>query len=249
VRLLAAGWRFHRAEAGGRLACELERSLADGADLGAGFEEQHGVRREGQRDPGMRQGAWLEWSRLTGPLGLAARHETWSAGGGLRDLVRAVTAMRIVARGPAGTSLSLDHALYRVRRGESLYLREAESDRIVLRALSGEGQRTRIDFALPLARGTLRAALHLDLRDGVQRAPRWDLEWSRRTRAPRDPDARGRTPPGIESQDLKSPHTPPLGSFDAQVGDTLGPDVPDPDPFGTRRFESAAERDPGRPGP
>ena len=185
LRVLGSTWKYRAGEAGGRLAIELERRLASGAELALGFEEQHGVRREHQRDPGMRQGGWLEWARLTSPLGLAARHEVWSAGGALRVAVREVTAVRAVAVVPGGMSLSLGHALYRVRRGESLYLREAESDRVLLRALTGQGHRTRLDVAVPLARGTLRAALHLDVRERIRRAPRWDLEWSRRSRAPR----------------------------------------------------------------
>ena len=185
VRMLASAWRFNPGESGGRLALECERRLSDGSDVAVGFEEQHGARRAHQRDAGMRQGGWLEWSYLVSPVGLAARHEVWSARGGLRGAVREVTAMRAVSTGPWGVSVSVGHAFYRVRRGESLYLREAESDRVLLRALTGEGYRTRVDLAVPLARGVLRAALHLDVRERERRPPRWDLEWTRRTRSPR----------------------------------------------------------------
>jgi hypothetical protein len=82
---------------------------------------------------------------------------------------------------PHDLSLSLATIVFRVRRGESLYLREAESDRLVLRALSGEGQRTQLDLRLPFARGALRAGAQLTAPLTGRRVPRWTLEWTRRS--------------------------------------------------------------------
>ncbi len=182
LQILSAAWRFRAGRAGARLALELARPLGSGAALAAGFEEQHGVRRESQRETGLRQGAWLEWSRPAEPLGLSLRHETWGARGGLREAVRVASSVRIEARMPGGIEAALGHCVFRVRRGENLYLREAESDRLMLRALSGEGQRTRLDLSVRLARGTLHATWHLADVTGRPEASRWALEWVRHSR-------------------------------------------------------------------
>jgi hypothetical protein len=188
TRLLASVWRFRPTRAGARTAIELERALPRDEVLVAGFEEQQGYRGELRTATGLRQGGWIEWSRAPRPLGLLVRHELWGARPGLRDVTRAVSSCRIEARLPRGISLSLAHLVFRVRRGESLYLREAESDRLVLRALSGEGERTQLDLRLPFARGALRAGAQLTAPLAGRRVPRWTLEWTRRsgTRPPRE---------------------------------------------------------------
>jgi hypothetical protein len=53
---------------------------------------------------------------------------TWSASAWLEDVVRSVTSARIDARAPLGIEVTLAHAIYRTRRGESLYLAESESE-------------------------------------------------------------------------------------------------------------------------
>ena len=176
-------WRFRPARAGARSAFELERPLGQGGALVAGFEEQQGYRGELRASTGLRQGGWLEWSNTARPLGLLLRHEVWGARPGMRQVARAVSSCRIEARLRWGVSLSLSHLVFRVRRGESLYLREAQSDRLVLRALSGEGQRTQLDVRLPLARGALRASGQLTAPLQGRRTARWTLEWTRRSRS------------------------------------------------------------------
>jgi hypothetical protein len=69
-----------------------------------------------------------------------------------------------------------------VKRGESLYLREAESDRVVLRALTGEGVRTLIEARSPFAGGRVRAALHLTSASERRARAQWTLDWTRRAR-------------------------------------------------------------------
>ena len=89
---------------------------------------------------------------------------------------------RIGIESRAGLALRVTHAVFRVRRGEHLYLPEVEADRLVLRALTGNGERTRIELRLPFARGRVQAALN---RTAVPpRAPRlqWTLEWTRHAR-------------------------------------------------------------------
>jgi hypothetical protein len=95
---------------------------------------------------------------------------------------RSVTGARLEARGPAGLRLAVAHNVFRVRRGESLYLPEAESDRLVLRAVSGTGGRTRIEVRAPFAGGRVRAALHLNTASERGTRHDWTLDWTRRAR-------------------------------------------------------------------
>jgi hypothetical protein len=183
ARAIASVWRFRPARAGARAAIELVRPLASGGAIVAGFEEQQGYRGELRAATGLRQGGWLEWSAAPRPLGLLLRQELWGARPGMREVARAVSSCRIEARLPHAISLSIAHLVFRVRRGESLYLREAESDRLVLRALSGEGQRTQVDLRLPLAHGALRASGQMTAMLRGPRTPRWTLEWTRRSRS------------------------------------------------------------------
>ena len=190
---LLSVWRFRPAQAGSRAAVQLECGLAGGGAFEAGFEEQQGYRGELRSNTGLRQGGWVEWSTAPRPLGLAVRQETWGARAPLREVTRAVSSCRIEARLPRGIRVSLAHLVYSARRGESLYLRETESDRLVLRALSGEGQRTRVELHMPLARGTVRGSGQFTSPLHAARTARWALEWTRRARTG------GSTPEGPEA--------------------------------------------------
>jgi hypothetical protein len=179
-------WRFHSGVAGARMALECRRALGDFDRLSWGFEEQHGTRRDAtDHAADFRQGAWIEWSGGASPLALTVRHEGWGARGGLHEPVRAVTTARLAAAGPRGVRLALTHSVFHVRRGESLYLTEAASDRLVLRSLSGDGDRSRLELTIPAGRGRLDAALLLGTSGGVRAAPRWSLEWVRRSQPAR----------------------------------------------------------------
>jgi hypothetical protein len=127
----------------------------------------------------------MEWSVEAAPLRLTIRQEGWGAHGGLREPVRAATTARLEARGPREVRVSLTHSVFRARSGESLYLAEAQSDRMVLRSLSGEGDRSRLEITVPAGRGRLRADLLLGATRGVRSAPRWKIEWVRRSRRAR----------------------------------------------------------------
>ena len=89
------------------------------------------------------------------------------------------------ARAPAGVRVRLTHAVFRVRPGESVYLPEVLSDRLVLRALSGAGERTRLELVLPAGRGSLRAALNLSTKGIRPLRSQWTLDWTRRARLKR----------------------------------------------------------------
>jgi hypothetical protein len=181
---LAALWRFRPGVTGARAALEVERPLAHHGSLTLGFEEQRGARRDAPISiPGIRQGWWAEWTGGSRFMLLSLRHEGWGAGPWARDEVRAVSTAGVEARGPWGLALRVAHSLYRVQRGESLYLAEAESDRLVLRALSGEGSRTRLEARLPFAGGRVGATVQLSS-TAVEREPRaqWTLDWTRRAR-------------------------------------------------------------------
>jgi len=206
TRALAGAWRFRAGRAGARLAIECRRALTGGSRAACGFEEQQGVGKDDARAaPALRQGSWLEWSSREGPLALALRHESWGATPILRDVVRAVTSVRVDARAPFGMRVTLSHAVYRTRRGESLYLPESESDRLVLRALSGEGQRTTLELLAPAGRrGRVRATLRISTSGVRQGAPQWTLEWMRRSprdRAPASSPSSTSNAPGHRSQE------------------------------------------------
>jgi len=192
LRTVAALWRFRAGVAGARAGLAVERPLAHHGALALGFEEQRGPRRDrgdaapfassGARAEGMRQGWWGEWWSGTGEMALGVRHESWGERPWARGVVRSVTSARLETRGPLGIRLGIAHSVYRVRRGESLYLPEAESDRLVLRAVSGEGERTRITARAPFAGGRVGAALHLNTAPDRRARPDWTLDWTRRAR-------------------------------------------------------------------
>ena len=81
--------------------------------------------------------------------------------------------------------------LFRVRSGEVLYLPEPASDRLVLRALRGIGERTRIEVRLPAASGQVYAAVDLAAALGGPSRAQWTREWIRRSRT----RGAGRGPP------------------------------------------------------
>ena len=114
---------------------------------------------------------------------LALRHEAWGQDRLARHAVRVVSAARVEAQGPFGTALEVAHTVFHARRGESLYLAEAGADRLILRALAGSGERTRLELKAPVGGGRLRAALELATAEGKSPRPRWMLDWSRRARA------------------------------------------------------------------
>jgi hypothetical protein len=184
-RIAAAGalWRFRPDAAGARASLEVARELAEHGALVVGLEEQHGTRREPpSRAAGFRQGLWSEWRGRREPLGLALRHEVWGERSGLRAAVRAVTAARIEAGSPSGVFARLAHAVYRGRRGETVYLPEAASDRLVLRALSGAGTRTRLECGVRAGGGSLRATLEITAAADKPTRLLWTFDWTRRAR-------------------------------------------------------------------
>jgi hypothetical protein len=195
---IAALWRFRSGSGGTRAALEVERRLAHHGALAAGFEEQHGVRRDGSARPGeFRQGLWGEWRGGSQELGLALRSEVWGARPFGREAVRGLTAARLDARGPGGFSVRLTHSIYRVRRGESLYLPEPSSDRIVLRAVTGVGARTRVEMRAPGGGGWISGGLNLSVPAGRASAaprPQWTLNWTRRARTSSRRTAKGEPP-------------------------------------------------------
>jgi hypothetical protein len=190
ARIVALGalWRLGPGVGGARGALEVSLALAQHAALALGFEEQHGVRRvsaSGSASPagGFRQGLWGEWHGGPPGMSLALRQEAWGERRFARGAVRAATAVRLDVQGPLGSWFSVAQTAYRVRRGESLYLAEAESDRLVLRSLTGAGERTRIECRAAAGGGALRAALNLSTAALNRPRAQWVLDWTRRARA------------------------------------------------------------------
>ena len=189
---IGALWQFRPGLSGARGALEVSLRFAQHDLLALGVEEQQGARRiTSSAPPGTRRGVWTEWRGGPPCLSLALRHEAWGEDRLARHAVRVVSGARVTACGPFGSALEVAHTVFHARRGESLYLAEAEADRLIVRALSGDGERTRIEFRAPAAGGTLRAALDLAATGGKRPRPRWALDWSRRARARSIGSARG----------------------------------------------------------
>lgn len=191
---IAAGWRFRPDADGSRAA--LEAAWPAGASTWrAGFEEQRGVRRAptgvAPVREATRQGVWWEWRSGGAPVRLALRQETWGRRPFARDVVRQVLAARADVVLGLGVTARFTHTVYRARRGESVYLPEAETDRLVLRALSGAGERTRAELSIPTRGGTVRGALGLS-RGSTPRRAQWSLDWTRRVRLRRSRPGRSR---------------------------------------------------------
>jgi hypothetical protein len=174
-------WRFRPGLAGARAALEVAARLAHHDELAVGFDEQHGARRDPAADPErFRQGAWGEWRGGSQRLRLVLREELWGERAWVRGAVRSVSAAGAEITGPAGSEFRLSHCAFRMRRGESLYLPEAETDRLVLRALTGVGERTRIEMQCALAGGIARAAAAWTAAAAGPPRVQWRLDWNRR---------------------------------------------------------------------
>jgi hypothetical protein len=52
----------------------------------------------------------------------------------------------------------------------------------VLRALTGDGERTRVECDVPVAHGEVRAAFELNLAEGRPTRAQWTVDWIRRAR-------------------------------------------------------------------
>ncbi len=191
--LLGAWWRFAPGVPGARATLEVQQALPHHAGVVAGFEQQHGTRRDpavvGRPAPEarFRQGAWAEWHGGAGPVSLAWRHEFWGERRWVRGEVRAVSTARIGVESPAGVGVRITYAAFRAVSGEHVYLPELEADRLVLRALAGDGERARVELRGPFAGGMVEAALNRTF--VPPRAPRmqWTVEWTRRSRLRREP--------------------------------------------------------------
>jgi hypothetical protein len=182
---LGALWRFRSDLTGARAALEVSTRLPHHDRLAWGLEEQRGARREPPSGAGgIRQGVWGEWRGGSRELSLELRTEIWGESPWARSVVRRVSLAGVEVRGPAGVLVAVTEAVYRARSGESLYLTETGSDRLVLRALPGAGERTRIELRAPVAHGRARAGL--SVRSTAAAAPRfeWTCDWERRTREP-----------------------------------------------------------------
>jgi hypothetical protein len=197
VRWLAHGsmWRWRPGAEGARGALELRMRLAQHDAIALGFEEQRGLRRapqtltDLQRAGRSRQGVWATWRGETPGLTLELGQEAWG-GRFARDAVRTLSAAAVEAAPIRGVTLRATHAVYRATPGESFYFADAEGGRLVLRALSGRGSRTRLETELPAGGGRVRAALQLWDQASRPRT-QWTVEWTRRARTRGREDARG----------------------------------------------------------
>ncbi|MEQ1833899.1 MAG: hypothetical protein ABL977_12660, partial [Candidatus Eisenbacteria bacterium] len=180
-------WRWRAGRTGARAALDVAAPMGHHAAFACGVEEQHGARREPTpltRAAGTRQGLWCEWRGGSPRARLTLRHELWGARAFARAAVRRAVVARAEFAAVPGSRIEVTHAVWLVRRGESLYLPEPEADRLVLRALGGAGQRTRAELRLPFATGDIRVGVTLTTggtRSGDS-PPAWTVQWSRRSR-------------------------------------------------------------------
>ena len=185
--VLGSLWTWRAGQSGARGALEVDAPLRQHGSFAMGVLQQRGPRREPSpraRATGSRQGWWCEWRGGSSTMKLALRNELWGTRAFARDAVRRAVVARVDRAVPRGGRVVVTHAVWRARSGESLYLPEAGADRLVLRAASGAGTRTRAELRLPLASGNIRLGLTLargGTRDG-NRPPAWTVEWSRRSR-------------------------------------------------------------------
>jgi hypothetical protein len=184
LSLLGAWWRWRAGVSGARAALEVERRMAHHDVLAAGVEEQHGARRDpAPRSAGLRQGVWLQWQGGSPGLGVTMRAERWGARPFARAAVRTLSLARVDAHPAGGVGVGIERSVWHTSHAEGLYLAEAGADRVVLRAVTGAGARTRVDITVPGARGRVRASAAWT--DGVDRArPQWRIDWIRSSRAP-----------------------------------------------------------------
>jgi hypothetical protein len=128
---------------------------------------------------------WGEWRASRGPIEIGWRHERWGARPWAREVTRVVSGARIAVTTDAGISARVSHTNFRLRRGEHAYLAEREPDRLVLRALSGTGERVRLELAVPFGGGRIRATADRTLRDDRTPLTSWTVDWTRRAKARR----------------------------------------------------------------
>lgn len=192
VSAMAGVWRFRPGLGGARAALEVQRRLAHHASVAVGFEEQHGARRDPPpSSTGMRQGVWAQATTGSAGLRLTLRQELWGARNFARAQVRVLEVARVEAAGPFATSLGVEQDVWQAQHGENLYLAEDAVDRIVLRALVADGERTRVQLARPLAAGRLRATATWIVSGARAPRPQWRLDWTRGVHtAPHPGDAR-----------------------------------------------------------
>jgi hypothetical protein len=190
VNSLASLWRFGPGLTGARASLEMESPVAEHSVMIWGFEEQHGSRRlpaassSWQRHV-FRHGIWGEWQGGTQALRMRVRHEVWGDKRLARHAVRTVSSARVETNVPGGATVRITHTAYQVQRGESLFLPELETDRLVLRSLAGAGERTRLEVGVPAAGGTFHAALNLSTTGSASSRPQWVVDWTRRSRIKR----------------------------------------------------------------
>ncbi len=186
TQAIASWWRFRPGLAGARAALQTGADLPSGHVV-LGLEEQHGPRRASgsfRAARGMRQGAWGEWTARGPALTVSFREEVWGAQR-FRRAVRRVSGVRAEVLAPGGVRVRAAHTAFRVAFGENLYLREAYSDRLVLRALTGRGTRTQLEVRFPAGGGRLTLSLQLThTRAGPPRMV-WSLDWARTARTGR----------------------------------------------------------------
>ncbi len=181
-RVSGALWRFGPGLAGARGRLEVDLRLAHHAAWFLGVEEQRGTRREATAGRGFRQGWWAEWRGRSGPFGVAFGLENWGRRSRARDPVRGASLASVEWRMPFGGSLRSEQRVYRSGSGEGLRAVDAEGDRVVLRPLSGAGERTRFEWMVPGPAGRIRAGLTVHAAATRPARTQWTLEWSRRAR-------------------------------------------------------------------
>ena len=130
----------------------------------------------------MRQGAFGEWRGGSDRVRLELRLEAWGRESFARDPVRGMSRAAVEFHAPFGGRLRLEHATFRSGAGESLRLPEFDSDRVVLRALSGVGERTRVEMILPSPKGRIRAGWSYTAGAKPPSRTQWTLRWARRAR-------------------------------------------------------------------
>jgi hypothetical protein len=187
TRAQLAWWAFEGGSAGAVASMEAQRRLTRRSSVLAGFEEQHGTRRDpalftsASASGPMRQGWWCGWQGRAGPHALELKHELRGQRAFARSAVRRELTARAESALPLGASLAWTHTAWSTRGGETLYLSETDGDRLTLHPTTGLGQRTRLELSAPALGGCGHASVEWTETPTGTKRPAWTLEWTRRS--------------------------------------------------------------------
>jgi hypothetical protein len=182
---LAAGmaqWQWQRGRSGSRLVLEAVGSFAEHDPVVLGWEERQGPQRETATSGTRRQTWWGELGAGSPVARLGLRYERGGEGPWGARLEREATTLRAAGEGPCRVGWAVSHTVHRASGAGAFHVLESEPGRIVLRALSGRGQRSVARLALPSGAGRVELQVISSEIRGKPAQLGWQVRWVRRAR-------------------------------------------------------------------